>query len=114
MTKKKYFLTKQKYFDYLYLIDSSRDNLVDLIKDLLKDENSVIYPENLSLLCETVGILYHLENVLDDMIEKSTFDKATAAWHVEKKEGLKFLIYFEAFFTTKETLLKNNISFSIH
>lgn len=112
--KNKYFLTKNEYSQYLYLIDSSRYNLIDLLKDLLKDENSIVYPENLSLLCEAIGTLHHIENNLDNIAKKSELDNTIEAWHVEKKDGLRFLIYYEAFLATKEMLLKNNLSFSLH
>jgi len=114
MAKKEYFLTKQEYFDYLYLIDYSRYNLIDLIKDSLKDPDSLVYPEKLSLLCEGIGILYHLEHFLDTMIKKAELDETQKAWTIAQEDGLRFLIHFEAFLLTKESLLKNNLSFSLH
>ena len=105
-----YVLDEDMWINYLYKIDDERkvlENLLFISKDSLPLHVK-------SVLCEHYSFLYNLEEIINEMADEEHFDPKTSSFLVTKQQAIQFSLFLEAIVSTKEQLLKNNYSISLH
>ena len=67
-----------------------------------------------SVLCELVGILWHFENILEEVSLRGEWDEKNKYWVVQDTLASRLLVYIQSVRICKDELLSHGISFSLH
>ena len=68
----------------------------------------------LAYLGEFLSLLFHFEEVLEDIPLAALWDKEKNYWLMEEELGARFVLYTTALAQCTDELLGHNISFSLH
>jgi len=114
MEKVVYALHKKEYKEYLNRIHRERECAFDYFFTFLKEKDPREHLSPFSYLSEYFSILYHFENLLENIVLGSDWEETYERWIVDESMALKVVVHVHSLHTCRQELLHHNISLSIH
>ena len=115
MSKKVVYALRQAEQEY-YLRDllNKRDKAFFILREMLEERQPDEWVTFYSLLCEYIGVLYHLGTVLEDLELSCDWDEKIKQWIMDPKLAMKVSVYLTSERTCHRELLFHNTSLSLH
>jgi len=115
MSKKVVYALRQAEQEY-YLRDllNKRDKAFFILREMLEERQPDEWVTFYSLLCEYIGVLYHLGTVLEDLELSCDWDEKNKQWIMDPKLAMKVSVYLTSERTCHRELLFHNTSLSLH
>jgi len=115
MSKKVVYALKKVEQEY-YLRDllNKRDKAFLILQETFDDKQPDEWTTFYSLLCEYIGILYHLEVILQDLELSCDWDEKNKQWIMDPQLAMRVSVYLTSERTSYRELLFHNTSLSLH
>ena len=109
-----YALKKVEQEYYLRELLNKRDKAFLTLQEALKEKEVDEWIAFYSLLCEYIGVLHHLENLLEDLELSCDWDEKNKQWIMDPQLAMRVSVYLTSERTSYRELLFHNTSFSLH
>ena len=109
-----YALRKTEQEFYLKDLLSKRDRAFITLQKLLKEKQPEEWITFYSLLCEYIGVLYHLETILESIELSCDWDEENKQWIMDPQLAMRVSVYLTSERTSYRELLFHNTSLSLH
>ena len=109
-----YALQESERVRYVREIGTHRLIAIDYLQNFLKEKEPEERLAQFSVLSEFIGMLYHFENILEEVKLRSEWDAKESYWVVEDTLATRLLVYVQSILICKEELLSYGMSFSLH
>ena len=105
-------ISEEKIINYLTKIDQERTITLNLMKSHFSSPlmSNVAFAST----CEYFGILQHMEDLFDDIIQFNEYDDEAGEYYIVEQQELGLLLFLQSVMSMKENLLFNNISLEMH
>jgi len=87
---------------------------INCLQSFLKEKEPDEWVAQFSVLSEFIGILYHFENILEEINFRSTWDKKENYWIIEDTLATRLLVYTQSILVCKDELSSYGMSLSLH
>ena len=109
-----YALKKAEQEYYLQDLLSKREKVFFTLQESFKEKDVQEWMTFYSLLCEFISILYHFENMLEELELTCDWDEDNKQWIMDPQRAMKISVYIISERTCYRELLFHNTSFSLH
>ena len=109
-----YAMKKSEHKQYLNELLSKRNNAFVTLQDLLKEKEPDEWTTYYSRVCEYIGVLFHLENFLEQIELICIWDEKGQQWIMNTETATQAAIYLASENISYRELLFHNTSFSLH
>tara|TARA_R110000824_G_scaffold56294_3_gene154284 strand:- start:750 stop:1094 length:345 start_codon:yes stop_codon:yes gene_type:complete len=109
-----YVLRESERAQYEKDIYTHRRIAINCLQSFLKEKEPDEWVAQFSVLSEFIGILYHFENILEEIRFQSTWDKKENYWVIEEILAMRLLVCVQSSLVCKDELSSYGMSLSLH